>query len=234
MKVGNLFSKKRIESCGYYISCMLLFNILYFINNLLAIYKNPIFFENQVIGESQDTSICVFCSILASDCFNFITFFMVFSLIIFGIFSTLNICKRKNFDDSIPNSCKGTLVTVISTKNVTPNYYFTNYSLLVLTSISIPCFESIYSFLIYVIIFVSIGIVYIGNNCYAINPLLLLSGFKAYQCEYTFKNEDEDKICEATFLVKNGLDIKKDQKILVILAEKSVYRISNSKSNVSR
>ena len=71
----------------------------------------------------------------------------------------------------------------------------------------------------------SIGLVYIKNNCFAINPLLSFLGYKAFQCEYSYTIFNSEKKFKAIFLAK-GSDIQNGQKYSVGLLEKSIYRIS--------
>lgn len=214
-----------IEYLGYYLSCMVLFNFLFLINCLLV--------ANNKINEISNKSDQIFfnnnfvdlLSFLRDDICNIVTLIIVFLLFTIGIFCSCYIIKKSSFDNSIDSRCKGFVITINSSKNITSNYYFTNYSLLVLTSISIPCLNSFYTLIIYLAIFSSIGIVYIDNKCFAINPLLSLLGYKAFQCKYSDTNFNGENKFKAIFLAK-GSDIQKGQKYTVGLLGKSIYRIS--------
>lgn len=224
MKKENSVSEV-IEYLGYYLSCMVLFNFLFFINCLIV--------ANNKINEISNKTDQIFVSnnfgdlwpILTYDISNIATLIVVIILFLFGIFCSCYILKKSSFDNSIDSRCKGFVITINSSKNLTPNYYFTNYSLLVLTSISIPCLNSFYTLIIYIAIFASIGLVYIDNKCFAINPLLSLLGYKTFQCEYSYTIFNNEKKFKAIFLAK-GSDIQKGQKYPVGLLGKSIYRIS--------
>ena len=224
MKKENSVSEV-IEYLGYYLSCMVLFNFLFLINCLL-VANNKI---NEISNKSDqiftNNNLVDLISFITYDTYNLTTLILVIIIFSLGVYFSYFICKKSSSDNFIDSRCKGFEITINSSKNVTPDYYFTNYSLLVLTSISLPCLDSIFTLIIYLILFASIGLVYIKNNCFAINPLLSFLGYKAFQCEYSYTIFNSEKKFKAIFLAK-GSDIQNGQKYSVGLLEKSIYRIS--------
>ena len=61
-------------------------------------------------------------------------------------------------------------------------------------------------FVIFVLIIILIGIVYIKNDLFYINPFLNILGYNFY--DITFKFKGDDKIRKAKFFYKGYLNIK--------------------------
>lgn len=225
MKKENKSVSEVIEYLGYYLSCMVLFNFLFLINCLLVANNKINEFSNKSDQIFTNNNLVDLISFITYDTYNLTTLILVIIIFSLGVYFSYFICKKTSSDNFIDSRCKGFEITINSSKNVTLDYYFTNYSLLVLTSISLPCLDSIFTLIIYLILFSSIGLVYIKNNCFAINPLLSLLGYKAFQCEYSCTSFNRENKFKAIFLAK-GSDIQKGQKYTVGLLGKSIYRIS--------
>ena len=72
----------------------------------------------------------------------------------------------------------------------TGSNYFGNFSLIVLTSISMSTKIGVHAALIYLIVFVSLGIVYIKKSLFYMNPLLTLLDYSIYKCRLKGYNGD--------------------------------------------
>lgn len=102
---------------------------------------------------------------------------------------------------------KGTeseIVTIISKKNLTDQHFLNYFSLFVLLALAFDlskiCFVAVF-----VLILVFIGIVYIKNNIYYINPLLNIMGYSFYDIVYLDKN---NKKLEKRVFFKGELEIE--------------------------
>ncbi len=82
------------------------------------------------------------------------------------------------------NTGKKTQIKVITCKNITENHFLGYFSLFVLFALSYEI-EYVYMATIFALILVFVGVVYIRNNLFYINPLLNILGFSFYKIEYT-------------------------------------------------
>lgn len=138
--------KITFEGVAYYSSCMMLFNLIYLIKLL-----NEGLFKDKFEVDFRSFSCLVDV--------NFITFRIVSLMILLSIIFTFFIVFR---DDTIKNKNSiGKKVNITSLKDLTSENYFTNYSLLVLTGLSLPVLNEFYTLILYIFVVASLGIVYI-------------------------------------------------------------------------
>ena len=104
----------------------------------------------------------------------------IFSLL--GIMGT--ICSLK-----APST---TTINVISSKNITENHFLGYFSLFVLFALTFQI-ELISMAVVFLCIQIFIGIVYIHNNLFYINPFLNILGFSFYEVTYLTKEGEEQK-----------------------------------------
>ena len=78
---------------------------------------------------------------------------------------------------------KGKQVRILEMQDNTSDNFFSKFSLLVLTGITIPVCEGIFSLIIFLLIFISLGLVYTDKNLIYINPLLSLLHYNVYRCK---------------------------------------------------
>lgn len=120
--------------------------------------------------------------------FNFLNttiLILMFLFICFGIFCFVLIYKE------IKNS-KAKQITITSKKNITDQHFLGYFSIFVLFAVTFEI--EMYSMaLIFLIILLFIGIVYIRNDMYYINPLINLLGFSFYDVECNDKNNNNHK-----------------------------------------
>lgn len=156
--------KHRIESLGYYLSCMSLFNAIY----LICILK-----DNDLHLTINAHSLFVGA---------------IFLMVILGVVFT---CLIVNSNDEIQsNATLGKRVEIEHIDDCTGSNYFGNFSLIVLTGISMPTKIEVHAALIYLIVFVSLGIVYIKKSLFYMNPLLTLLDYSIYKCRLKGYNGD--------------------------------------------
>lgn len=152
------------DGVGYYLSCMLLFHIIY----AMRILENGLFDGGCTKRREWDFWIGV--ATLSFACI----------LIVLGTVAAYLILKR---DDSV--ECVSTLgkeVTIMELEDLTGENYFANYSVLVLTALSLPASGHIYGLSIYLFLLVTLGIVYIKKAMFYMNPLLTLLNYSIYRC----------------------------------------------------
>jgi len=74
-------------------------------------------------------------------------------------------------------------IEIVSKKNITDNHFLGYFSLFVFFAIPLDL-SLVSAYCVYVLVLIMIGIVYINNSLYYINPLLNLMGFNFYDIEY--------------------------------------------------
>ena len=94
-------------------------------------------------------------------------------------------------------------IRVLTKKNITDQHFLNYFSLFVLLALTFDlsklCFVSVF-----VVILVFIGVVYIKNNIFYVNPLLNILGYSFYDITYLDKNEKEQQV---RIFFKGTLDV---------------------------
>ncbi len=156
--------KITVDGVGYYLSCMLLFHVVY----ALRLAGDGFLAQDSVKpGEWSFWMVIV-------------TLAIVCGLAVTGLVFTVLILKR---DDSVKASSSGKSVTITELEDLTGENYFTNYSLLVLTGLSLPTAGHLYSLGIYLLLLVTLGLVYIKKALIYMNPVLTLMNYSIYSCK---------------------------------------------------
>ena len=151
--------REYIESTGYYLSCMLLFNMIY---GLSIIGDGAIFKSGN----------CELASI--------ITFVVLCICVLLGIIFTVRILL---VDDSENNYIStGKQFEVGTVNDLTGENYFANFSVIVLTGVALPANPNWCGFLIFLLIEITLGIVYVKKKMYYMNPVLALMDYSIYEC----------------------------------------------------
>lgn len=150
----------------------------------------------------------IYSHIALKICVNCFTALIIFILIIFGVVATVQILKK---DDSVKNAhAIGKTVKAINVEDLTSENYFANFSLIVLTGISIPAWDGFYSLIIYIAVLIMLGIVYIKKRIIYMNPILTLQNYSIYRCKN--KNKENGESRTYIFVIKNG-ELKEGQEI---------------------
>lgn len=150
-----------IEGIGYYLSCMILFNGIYG----LKIVANGTVLENLCTIENMAGSTTLVLAVL---------------LVVMGVLFTVQILTT---DDSETNSiATGKQFKVITVKDLTGENYFANFSLIVLTGLSLSDTPDYWDLMIFLLIEAALGIIYIKKKMFYMNPVLSLLDYSIYEC----------------------------------------------------
>ena len=95
-------------------------------------------------------------------------------------------------------------IIILSKTNITDQHFLGYFSLFVLFSLSFDL-SKISMFVVFIIILVLIGVVYIKNDLYYINPFLNILGYNFY--DITYKVKGSDKLERDKIFFKGNLDI---------------------------
>lgn len=107
-------------------------------------------------------------------------------------------------------------IQIISKKNTTDQYFLGYFSLFVFFAIPLDL-SLVSAYCVYVLVLVMIGVVYINNSLYYINPLLNLLGYNFYDIEYRVEGESELKT--AKMFYKGNLKNKNNDCVINIKNE---------------
>ena len=124
------------------------------------------------------------------------------ALIILTLISTIELLVILKINQKTYKTIK-----VLSKKNITDQHFLNYFSLFVLLALTFDlsklCFVSVF-----VVILIFIGIVYIKNNIFYVNPLLNILGYSFYDIEYT---DGSDEPTQLRIFFKGTLDISKQK-----------------------
>lgn len=193
-----------IDGIGYYLSCMILFN---------GIYGLKI-----VAGGGLLTKSCTVNTINVS---GMTTFAVAILLVAMGLLSTAKILTT---DDSETNNiATGKLFSVTTVKDLTGENYFANFSLIVLTGLSLSDNPTFWDMMIFLLIEVALGIIYIKKKMFYMNPVLSLLNYSIYECT-GFDAITKKEYPETVYFLIRGKSI----------SSKSVIKYKNINSHIIR
>lgn len=196
-----------IDGIGYYLSCMMLFNAVYIIKML-----NDGLFQCGFINWKSWKYII-----------DFSTFGICIIFLIGSVFFTFFIVMR---DDSVSNEAElGKTVVVSELEDLTGENYFTNYSVLVLTGLSLPVLQNVFSLLLYLLVFITLGAVYIKKGLIYMNPILTVLDFSTYRCK------DERTSNSFIFVLRNA-ELKNGEKVGFQNTTRQIIRLNKLKNIV--
>ena len=197
--------RKRIEGAGYYLSCMLLFNIVYGLSILGNRY-------NKSSGRCKISVI--------------VTLAIVGICVLFGMFCTIKILIVDDAERSKASTGKQFKVT--DYRDLTGENYFANFSVIVLTGLALPADPDWFTLAIFLLIEFTLGIVYVKNKMYYMNPVLSLMNYNIYECNGLDVNTGKE--CDGTyyFLIR-GLSVSKGTVIKYKNINSHVIRINGKK-----
>lgn len=112
---------------------------------------------------------------------NFVTLLLLIGLGIFGLVWNVNFATEKSIK-----------VEIVSKKNITDQHFLGYFSLFVFFAIPLDL-SLVSAYCVYVLVLIMIGIVYINNSLFYINPLLNILGFNFYDIRYKEYGSDEIK-----------------------------------------
>lgn len=141
------------ENTLYYLGTMTLFNLIYALK-ICGTNLN----DGKLISE-----------------YGLALFVLAIVLFFAGFVSTMKILCT---DHSIQSSnTLGKVVTVVKCENITGDNFFSKYSILVLTGNSLPVFNNYISLVLYLIVLITLGIVYCTQKMYYMNPCFGIMNF---------------------------------------------------------
>lgn len=130
---------------------------------------------------------------------NFLVIGLLVAIILLGLLGLkLEIFNRNQ---------KATTITVISKTNTTDEHFLGYFSLFVLFAISFDL-SKISMLVIFIAILIMIGIVYVKNKLFYINPFLNILGFNFYDITYRVAGEIKEKTTKIFF--KGDLILNKE------------------------
>lgn len=191
-----------IEGIGYYLSCMILFNGIYG----LKIVANGTVFANPCTKENLPGITTLALAVL---------------LVVTGVFFTVQILIT---DDSETNSiATGKQFKVTTVKDLTGENYFANFSLIVLTGLSLSDTPDFGNLMIFLLIEAALGIIYIKKKMFYMNPVLSLLDYSIYECTGIDAITKKEYLGIFYFLIKEKS-----------ISDKSVIKYKNINSHVIR
>ena len=194
-----IIMEKFTEGVAYYCSCMMLLNLIFALKMINdGVLKRDFHKLNQYID------------------INFITFAFALLFLLAGMLFTLVILFTH---ERVGKATLGKKKTAIEVRELTTDYYFTNFSLLVLTGLSIPSCNGWASCLIYFFILIMLGIVYIKKNAFYINPVLTLFNFNVFECKAKENKKNYIIVIKDRF-------IKENEEITLPNVNKKIIRIN--------
>ena len=112
----------------------------------------------------------------------------------------------------------GEKITILTKKNLTDQHFLNYFSLFVLLALAFDlsklCFVCVF-----VLILVFIGIVYVKNNIFYINPLLNILGYSFYDISYTNSRGEQKEI---RIFFRGEIDLNKSKKYTLYSTSKNL------------
>lgn len=152
---------------------------------------------------------------------NFLNIFvicLVFIIILLGLIGLkLEIFNRKQ---------KTSKITITNKTNTTDQHFLGYFSLFVLFAITFDL-SKISMLIIFILILIMIGIVYVKNKLFYINPFLNILGFNFYDITYNLDGENKDK---TTKIFYKG-DLLLNKQYCVKIKDENFNFLENCKTN---
>lgn len=129
---------------------------------------------------------------------NTIMYFLMLIVIILGVVGLLlEIYNKKQ---------KSEKATILTAKNITDQHFLGYFSLFVLFAITFDL-SKVSMAIVFVLIMIMLGVVYIKNKLFYINPFLNILGYNFF--EITYKLENESKTKNTRIFYKGNLETNK-------------------------
>jgi len=193
-----------IEGIGYYLSCMILFNGIY---GLKIVAGGGLFIKS--------------CTVNTINVPGMTTLVVAILLVVVGLLSTVKILTT---DDSETNNiATGKQFAVTTVKDLTGENYFANFSLIVLTGLSLSDNPTFWDMMIFLLIEEALGIIYIKKKMFYMNPVLSLLDYSIYECT-GFDAITKKEYQETSYFLIRGKSI----------SSKSVIKYKNINSHIIR
>ncbi|MGN0961561.1 MAG: hypothetical protein ACI4PF_05125 [Christensenellales bacterium] len=145
--------------------------------------------------------------------FNITNTVVLISLIVLTIIGVVGLLIIINSKDN-----KVEKITVLSKQNLTDQHFLNYFSLFVLLALTFDL-SKICFICVFIIILLFIGIVYVKNNIFYVNPLLNIMGYSFYDISYKTK---DGEIKELRIFYKGEIELNTKQ-----------YKLTFSKRNLN-
>lgn len=145
---------------------------------------------------------------------NFITLLLLIAFGIVGLFWNVKFATEKSIQ-----------VKIISKNNITDQHFLGYFSLFVFFAIPLDL-SLVSAYCVYLLVLIMIGIVYINNSLYYINPLLNILGFNFY--DITYKREGKDYVEKAKIFYR-GNSLREGQIVWIKIKNKHFCFIDKQK-----
>ena len=162
----------RIEKLALAISCFLPLFLIFGIENFCAARSLFAPIENQNLFQEL---------LHQSECFILNAGLFSLWLVLFWVGVSGIVCFRKRFLKAEQLSKETVIVT--KAENITADYYFTYFSLFVISFFSVDP-TKVKDILIFAFLMVLIVWVYVANEMYFVNPILNIVGYKSFTIVY--------------------------------------------------
>lgn len=136
---------------------------------------------------------------LTFDVINTIILILFSILIVLGV---IGLVWNLKWDKS-----KTTEIKILSSTNITDQHFFGYMSIFILFTLSFDI-SNMSMFISTLIILAIIGVVYIHNKIFYINPLLNILGYSFYEIQYITKEDSEPKTAKVFYLGHHNLNNK--------------------------
>ena len=123
---------------------------------------------------------------------NLVTLVLLIGLGVWGLLWNVKFSQEKSIK-----------VTILSKQNITDKHFLGYFSLFVFFAIPLDL-SLVSAYCVYILVLVMIGIVYINNSLFYINPLLNLLGYNFYDIEYIEDGKNKRK--NAKIFFRGNLD----------------------------
>ena len=127
--------------------------------------------------------------------FNVLNTLNLITLMLLMIFGVLGLVWNVKF-----STFREIKVKIISKKNITDQHFLGYFSLFVFFAIPLDL-SLVSAYCVYVLVIIMIGIVYINNSLYYINPFLNILGYNFYDVEY----EKDGQISKTKLFCKGNM-----------------------------
>lgn len=117
----------------------------------------------------------------------------------------------------------GKKIKILTSLDRTGENFLSNVSLLSITALSIPDYDNSIPLIIYFLILLFIGIVFIKNNLIYVNPTLSVLGYKFY--EVTTKEDDWNSTLRSLSIITKELTCSVDAEFVVSSATPKILKI---------
>lgn len=179
--------------------------IFYFLNNFFLFFKQikymKRFLKNLLLYISAFVPMYVLIFVkliveianqnLTFNVLNTLNFVTLMFLILFGVVGLLWNVKFSN-EHSME-------IVIVKKQNITDQHFLGYFSLFVFFAIPLDL-SLVSAYCVYILVLVMIGIVYINNSLYYINPLLNILGYSFYDIDY--KQEGDESLKKAKIFFK--------------------------------